>query len=55
MKEARADAEKVIEFNPSSHLGKHAALRGAHRYDDAFEAFKIILSMLDNAPDPQIR
>ncbi|KAG1821948.1 WD40-repeat-containing domain protein [Suillus subaureus] len=56
--EALSDAEKVIELNPSSHLGyelKHAALRGAHRYDDAFEAFTIMLSKLDDAPDPQIR
>ncbi|KAG1775976.1 hypothetical protein EV702DRAFT_1269226 [Suillus placidus] len=56
--EALSDAEKVIELNPSSHLGyelKHAALRGVQRYDDASEAFTIMLSKLDDAPDPQIR
>ncbi|KAG2148638.1 WD40-repeat-containing domain protein [Suillus bovinus] len=56
--EALLDAEKVIELNPSSHLGyelKHAALRKAQRYDDAFEAFTIMLSKLDDAPDQQIR
>ncbi|KAG1821962.1 heterokaryon incompatibility protein-domain-containing protein [Suillus subaureus] len=56
--EALLDAEKVIELNSSSHLGyelKYAALRRAQRYDDASEAFTIMLSKLDNAPDPQIR
>ncbi|KAG2340691.1 hypothetical protein BDR05DRAFT_500149 [Suillus weaverae] len=56
--EALSDAEKVIELNPASHLGyelKHAALRGEQRYDDASEAFTIMLSKLDDAPDPQIR
>ncbi|KAG2353418.1 WD40-repeat-containing domain protein [Suillus spraguei] len=56
--EALLDADKVIELNPSSHLGyelKHAALRGVQRYDDAFEAFTIMLSKLDDAPDLQIR
>jgi hypothetical protein len=53
--EALLDADKVIELNPSSHLGyelKYLALRGAHRHDDAFEAFTVMLSKLD---DPQIR
>ncbi|KAG2118685.1 WD40-repeat-containing domain protein [Suillus discolor] len=56
--EALSDANKVIELNPSSYLGyelKYAALRGARHYDDAFKAFKIMLSMLDDAPDPHIR
>ncbi|KAG2341450.1 WD40 repeat-like protein [Suillus weaverae] len=56
--EALSDAEKVIELNPSSHLGyelKHAALCGAQRYDNASEAFTIMLSKLDEAPEPQIR
>ncbi|KAG2340652.1 WD40 repeat-like protein [Suillus weaverae] len=56
--EALSDAEKVIELNPSSHLGyelKHAALRGVQRYDDASQTFTIMLSKLDDAPDPQIR
>jgi hypothetical protein len=45
---------QVIELNPSSYFGyqlKHAALHGAHRYDEAIDAFKIMLSKLDNAPD----
>ncbi|KAG1821954.1 WD40-repeat-containing domain protein [Suillus subaureus] len=49
--EALSDAEKVIELNPSSYLGyelKHAALHGAQHYADAFEAFKIMSSKLDN-------
>ncbi|KAG2343507.1 hypothetical protein BDR05DRAFT_1000111 [Suillus weaverae] len=52
--EALPDAEKVIELNPLSYIGyelKFAALRGAQRYDDAFEASTIMLSMLDDAPD----
>ncbi|KAG1821965.1 WD40-repeat-containing domain protein [Suillus subaureus] len=56
--EALSDANKVIELNPSSYLGyklKHAALRGAQRYDDAFEAFTVMLSKLDDSPDPRIR
>lgn len=55
--EALLDADKVIELNPLSYLGyelKHAALRGVHRYDDAFEVSKIMLSKLDE-PDPQIQ
>ncbi|KAG2346810.1 hypothetical protein BDR05DRAFT_981412 [Suillus weaverae] len=56
--EALHDAEKVIELNPSSYLGyevKHAALHNVRRYDEAIEAFNIMLSKLDDAPDPQIR
>ncbi|KAG1821952.1 WD40-repeat-containing domain protein [Suillus subaureus] len=56
--EALSHAEKVIELNPSSYIGyelKHAALHGAQRHDDAFKAFTIMLSKLDNALDPQIR
>ncbi|KAG2089238.1 WD40-repeat-containing domain protein [Suillus discolor] len=56
--QALSDAEKVIELNPSSYLGyelKYTALRGAQHYDDALEAFIIMLSKLDDAPDPWIR
>jgi tetratricopeptide (TPR) repeat protein len=56
--EALSDAEKVIELSPSSYLGyelKYTALRGAQRYDDAFEAFTVMLSKLDDGPDLQIR
>ncbi|KAG1814086.1 hypothetical protein EV424DRAFT_1326288 [Suillus variegatus] len=56
--EALSEAEKVIELDPSSHLGydlKYTALHGAQRYDDAFEAFTFMLSKLDDAPNPRIR
>ncbi|KAG1890980.1 hypothetical protein F4604DRAFT_1898648 [Suillus subluteus] len=56
--EALSGADKVIELNPSSYFGyelKHAALREAQCYDCAFWTFKIILSKLDDVPDPRIR
>ncbi|KAG2365169.1 hypothetical protein BDR07DRAFT_1354004 [Suillus spraguei] len=56
--DALLDAQKVIEINPSSHVGyqlTHAALRGAQRYDEAIDAFTIMLSKLDDAPEAQIR
>ncbi|KAG1878755.1 hypothetical protein C8R48DRAFT_830519 [Suillus tomentosus] len=56
--EALLDSQKVTELNPSSHVGyelMHTALRGAQRYDEAIEAFKIMLSKLDDSPEPQIR
>ncbi|KAG1793189.1 uncharacterized protein HD556DRAFT_525147 [Suillus plorans] len=56
--EALLDAQKVMELNPSSHVGyklMHTALRGAQRYDEAIEAFKIMLSKLDHSPEAQIR
>ncbi|KAG2087804.1 WD40-repeat-containing domain protein [Suillus discolor] len=56
--EALSDAEKVIELDPSSHLGydlKYTVLHGAQRYDDALEAFTFMLSKLDDAPNPRIR
>ncbi|KAG1823960.1 WD40-repeat-containing domain protein [Suillus subaureus] len=56
--DALSDADKVIELNPSSYIGyelKYAALRGVRHYDNALEAFKILLSKLDDALDPQIR
>jgi hypothetical protein len=49
---------QVIELNPSSDTGyklKHAVLHEVERYDEAIEVFKIMLSKLDNASDPQIR
>ncbi|KAG1794769.1 uncharacterized protein HD556DRAFT_1535973 [Suillus plorans] len=52
------DAQKVTELNPSSHVGYHlihAALRGAQRYDEAIEAFKIMLSKLDYSPEARMR
>jgi hypothetical protein len=47
---------QVIELNSSSYFGyqlKHAALHGAHRYDEAIEAFNIMLSKLENTPDTE--
>ncbi|KAG1779332.1 hypothetical protein EV702DRAFT_96525 [Suillus placidus] len=52
------EALKVIKLTPLSHIGyqlQHAALHGAQRYDEAIEAFKIMLSRLENAPDTQTR
>jgi hypothetical protein len=34
---------------------KYATLHSARRYDEAIEAFNVMLSKLDDAPDPQIR
>ncbi|KAG0693950.1 hypothetical protein DFH29DRAFT_367861 [Suillus ampliporus] len=56
--EALLDAEKVIELDPSSYIGyelKHVALHGAQRYDEAIEAFEMMLSKLDSAPNMHIR
>ncbi|KAG2151526.1 WD40-repeat-containing domain protein [Suillus clintonianus] len=56
--EALHDADKVIELDPSSHVGydlKHAALHGARRYDEAVKVLQIMLSKLDGSPDAQIR
>lgn len=51
------DAQKVIELNPLLHVGyrlKYAALHGAKRYDEAVEAFRLMLTKLDNAHDMEI-
>ncbi|KAG1797426.1 uncharacterized protein HD556DRAFT_255574 [Suillus plorans] len=56
--EALLDAQKVIQLNPSSHIGyelEHAAFHGAQRYDEAIAAFKAMLSKLSNAPDTETR
>ncbi|KAG2357192.1 hypothetical protein BDR07DRAFT_1612658 [Suillus spraguei] len=55
---ALLDAEMAIDFNPSSYIGyqlKHAVLHDARRYDEAFEAYKMMLSKLENTPDTQTR
>lgn len=49
---------QVTELDPSSYLGyklKHAALHAVHRFDEAIGAFKVMLSKLDCAPDPEIQ
>ncbi|KAG2153445.1 uncharacterized protein EDB93DRAFT_1248718 [Suillus bovinus] len=54
--DALPDAEKVIELDPSSYFGyqlKHTVLHGAHRYDEAIDAFQTMLSKLENAADTQ--
>ncbi|KIK38635.1 hypothetical protein CY34DRAFT_809154 [Suillus luteus UH-Slu-Lm8-n1] len=54
--DALLDAEKVIELEPSSYVGyqlKRTALHGAHRYDEAIDAFKIMLSKLENTSDTE--
>ncbi|KAG2137114.1 uncharacterized protein EDB93DRAFT_1253728 [Suillus bovinus] len=56
--DALSDAQQVIELNPSSYLGyevKSAALHGAQLYDEAIEAFKIMISKLENAPKTELR
>ncbi|KAG1882428.1 hypothetical protein F4604DRAFT_425327 [Suillus subluteus] len=56
--DALLDAQKVIELNPSSHVGyevKHAALHGAQRYDEAIDAVEMMISRLDSATDMQIK
>ncbi|KAI9571789.1 hypothetical protein HD554DRAFT_2036681 [Boletus coccyginus] len=47
-----------IELDPSSHRGyerKHVALHAMGRHSDAFEAFRVMLSILEQSPDPHIR
>ncbi|OAX35388.1 hypothetical protein K503DRAFT_773522, partial [Rhizopogon vinicolor AM-OR11-026] len=56
--EALTDAQKVTELDPSSYLGyelKHAALHGGQRYDEAIEAFEIMVSKLHDAQDTPIQ
>ncbi|KAG2335862.1 hypothetical protein BDR05DRAFT_206006 [Suillus weaverae] len=56
--EAFVDAQKVIQLNPSSHVGyelKYAAFHGAQCYDEAIVTFQTMLSKLDNAPDAETR
>ncbi|KAG2355810.1 hypothetical protein BDR07DRAFT_1492731 [Suillus spraguei] len=56
--EALLDAQKVTKLNSLSYLGynlKYAALHGAQRYDETIQAFRIMLSKLDSAPDTETR
>ncbi|KAG2339439.1 hypothetical protein BDR05DRAFT_992075 [Suillus weaverae] len=56
--EALLDAQKVIQLNPSSHIGyelKLAALQGAQRYDEAIAAFRIMFAKLESAHDVEIQ
>ncbi|KAG1738271.1 heterokaryon incompatibility protein-domain-containing protein [Suillus lakei] len=56
--DALLDAQKVIELEPSSHVGyhlKHTALRGARRYREAVDAFQMMHAKLASAHSMQIR
>jgi hypothetical protein len=49
---------QAIELDPSSHNGyerKRAALHGMGRHSEAFEAFKMMISKLEESPDLHIR
>ncbi|KAN0082754.1 hypothetical protein V8E55_008549 [Tylopilus felleus] len=57
-KDALSDANEVVKLDPSSPLGyerRHAALRGEGRYKDAIDAFKMMISMISQSSDPDIR
>ena len=48
---------QLIELDPSfyrGYEGKHTALHGMGRHTEAFEAFKTMLSKIDQSSDPQI-
>ncbi|KAG8217956.1 hypothetical protein J3R82DRAFT_6127 [Butyriboletus roseoflavus] len=52
------DADAAIKLDPSYPRGyerKHAALLGAHRYDEAIIAYNDMLLMLEKSPDPSTR
>jgi len=47
-----------IELDPSSHTGyerRYAALHGMGRHREALEAFRVMLSRLEQSPDPHVR
>ena len=49
---------QAIKLNPSSLCGyesKHAALHGAHRYDEAINTYNNMLVKLEQSPDPVTR
>ncbi|KAF8444928.1 hypothetical protein L210DRAFT_3054439 [Boletus edulis BED1] len=51
-------SNEEIELDPSSHRGyegKYAALHGMGCHSEAFAAFKMMLSKLEQSPDPEIR
>ncbi|KAH0831376.1 hypothetical protein J3R83DRAFT_14039 [Lanmaoa asiatica] len=56
--DALEDADAAIKLNPSSPFGyerKHAALHGAHRYDEAINAYNDMLLKLEQSPDSVTR
>jgi tetratricopeptide (TPR) repeat protein len=42
-------------LNYKGHKSKHAVLHSMGRYEEAFEAFGMMMSSMGNSPDPQIR
>ncbi|KAG2339607.1 hypothetical protein BDR05DRAFT_615419 [Suillus weaverae] len=56
--DALLDAQRVIELEPSSHVGyqlKHTTLHSAQRCSEAIEALQIMLAKLDSAPGMEIQ
>ncbi|KAI6009516.1 hypothetical protein F5J12DRAFT_40996 [Pisolithus orientalis] len=56
--DALQDANEAVKADPSSPLGyevKHATLHGAKRYDEAIDAFKSMLHVIEQSHDPLIR
>ncbi|KAG1786308.1 uncharacterized protein HD556DRAFT_1445176 [Suillus plorans] len=52
--DALLDAQQVIKLSPCNYLGyemKHAVLRAAQYYDEAIEAFQVMLSILVNSSE----
>ncbi|KAH0829008.1 hypothetical protein J3R83DRAFT_2460, partial [Lanmaoa asiatica] len=57
-KDSLEDADAAIKLNPSSPCGyerRHAALLGAHCYDEAINAYSDMLLRLEQSPDPVTR
>ncbi|KAI6156833.1 hypothetical protein BKA82DRAFT_3966222, partial [Pisolithus tinctorius] len=55
---ALQDANEAVKLDPSNpwgHEAKHAALHGAQRYDEAIDAFKSMLHVVEQSHDPVIR
>ena len=49
---------QVIKLDPSCYRGyerRHAALHGSQRYPEAFEAFNVMLTTIEQSPDPHVR
>ncbi|KAI6042809.1 hypothetical protein EDC04DRAFT_2600686 [Pisolithus marmoratus] len=56
--DALQDAYEAVKADPSYPWGyeaKHAALHGAKRYDEAIDAFKSMLDVIEESHDPAIR
>ncbi|KAG2355211.1 hypothetical protein BDR07DRAFT_556666 [Suillus spraguei] len=56
--EALLDAQKVIQLNPSSHVGyklKLTAFQGSQRYDEAIAAFRMMFAVLEGAHDAKMQ